>query len=367
MTSTPFLLLDGTADQPGCRLARATAWLVAGSALVLATDRLPAQARDRVIVRQVDGRGRLTHVGQITDYNADEIVVKSRGRAAPWKIPAERIVSVIPAHSAPHLAARKHLQRGAVTEAEQSFRLALEGASRAWVRRELLAGLVRCALHGGDYRRAGSHFLGLAESARRTRHFELVPLDWRISGTVDPSVASEAKAWRVRSGDVAALLAASHLLRDSGYAVEAESQLRKLRISPDPRVRGLAVAQCWRADMKNGKVTPRHLDSWTRHIRKLPLELRGGPRFVIGLARLQRRQFQPAASALMWTSLVFDDDRFLAARATQLAANSLLSDNQASAAQTLYRDLQQRFAGTPAARESAVTQPPPPRTRRTTP
>ncbi len=334
---------------------------------MLATDRLPAQARDRVIVRQVDGRGRLTHVGQITDYNADEIVVKSRGRAAPWKIPAERIVSVIPAHSAPHLAARKHLQRGAVTEAEQSFRLALEGASRAWVRRELLAGLVRCALHGGDYRRAGSHFLGLSESARRTRHFELVPLDWRISGTVDPSVASEAKAWRVRSGDVAALLAASHLLRDSGYAVEAESQLRKLRISPDPRVRGLAVAQCWRADMKNGKVTPRDLDSWTRHIRKLPLELRGGPRFVIGLARLQRRQFQPAASALMWTSLVFDDDRFLAARATQLAANSLLSDNQASAAQTLYRDLQQRFAGTPAARESAVTQPPPPRTRRTTP
>ena len=367
MTSTPSRLLDGTADQPGCRLARVTAWLVAGSALVLATDRLPAQARDRVIVRQAEGRGRLTHVGQITDYDAVEVVVKARGRATPWRIPADRIVSVIPVRSAPHLAALKHLKRGELIEAEQSFRTALNGASRAWVRRELLAGLVRCALHGGDYRRAGSHFLSLSESARRARHFELVPLDWRITGTVDPSVASEAKAWRVRTGDVAALLAASHLLRDSGYAVEAESQLRKLRISPDPRVRGLAVAQCWRADMKNGKVTPWHLDTWTRHIRKLPLALRRGPRFVIGLARLQRRQFQPAASALMWTSLVFDDDRFLAARATQLAANSLLSDNQSTAAQTLYRDLQQRFPGTPAARESAATQTPPPRTRRTTP
>ena len=75
MTSTPSLLLDGTADQPGCRLARATAWLVAGSALVLATDRLPAQARDRVIVRQVDGRGRLTKGGQIPANNADAIEV----------------------------------------------------------------------------------------------------------------------------------------------------------------------------------------------------------------------------------------------------------------------------------------------------
>ena len=108
---------------------------------MLATDRLPAQARDRVIVRQAEGRGRLTHVGQIIDYNADEIVVKARGRAAPWKIPVGRIVSVIPVRSAPHLAALKHLNRGALPEAEQSFRLALDDASRAWVRRELLAGL----------------------------------------------------------------------------------------------------------------------------------------------------------------------------------------------------------------------------------
>lgn len=367
MTSTPSRLPAGTADQTGCRLARVTAWLVVGSTLVLATERLPAQARDRVVVRQRDGRGRLTHVGQITDYDAIEVVVKARGRATPWRIPVDRIVSVTPVRSAAHQAALKHLSRGALDEAERSFRKALDDAARAWVRRELLAGLVRCALHGGDYRRAGSHFLSLSESNRRTRHFELVPLDWQIGGTVDPSVASEAKAWRGRTGDVAALLAASHLLRDSGYAVEAESQLRKLRISTDPRVRGLAVAQCWRADMKNGKVTPMRLEIWTQHVRTLPLELRGGPWFVIGLARFQRRQFQPAASALMWTSLVFDDDRFLAARATQLAADSLLSDNQSTAAQTLYRDLRQRFADTPAARESATKQSPPPRTRRSTP
>ena len=88
---------------------------------------------------------------------------------------------------------------------------------------------------------------------------------------------------------------------------------------------------------------------------------------MVGRARFGQQQLQPAASALMWTSLVFDDDRFLAARATQVAADALLSDNQPVAAETLYRDLRRRFAGTPAARESATSQPTAPRTRRNAP
>jgi hypothetical protein len=66
----------------------------------------------------------------------------------------------------------------------------------------------------------------------------------------------------------------------------------------------------------------------------------------------------------MWTSLTCRDDRFLAAQATQLAADALLGDNQPAAAQTLYRDLRRRFDGTPAARESATSPKTPPTTRR---
>jgi len=333
-------------------------------AVTLGSAQASAQGRDRVVVRQPDGRGRLTHVGEITEYNAIELVIRARGGAAPWRVPVDRIVSVTPLRSTQHLAALRHLKRGAIALAERSFQQALERSSRKWVRRELLAGLVRCALHSGDYRGAGSHFLGLSDGPTRPRHFELVPLDWRISGTVDAAVASEARAWRGRGSDVAKLLAASHLLRDSAYSHEAETELRRLRISTDPRVRGLARAQCWRADSRNKKPTPLQLEAWTRHVRSLPLDLRGGPWYVIGLARFKSQQFQPAASALMWTSLVFDDDRFLAAHATQLAADALLNDNQPAAAATLYRDLRQRFAGTPAARESATSQKNAPRTRR---
>jgi len=342
-------------------------WPLVLVAVTLGTGRLPAQGRDRVVVRQPDGRGQLTHVGEITEYDANILVIKARGRAAPWRIPVERIASVKTVRTPPHQAALEHFKRGEITLAERSFQQALNQAPRAWVRRELLAGLVRCSLHSGDYRQAGSHFLNLSESTAKPRHFSLVPLDWRIRGTADAAVASEARAWRGRAGDVAKLLAASHLLRDTTYSQEAETQLRRLRISTDPRVRELAVAQCWRADIKNKKPTPRQLDTWTRHVHSLPLDLRGGPWYVIGLARFRRQQLEPAASALMWTSLVFDDDRFLAAHATQVAADALLSDNQTDAAETLYRDLRQRFAGTPAARESAIPQPNAPRTKRNSP
>lgn len=365
MTSRPSPPPGSPAERPRCRRQGvAPGWLVALLAVSLGSVQATAQDRDRVVVRQRDGRGRLTHVGVITEYNAVELVIRARGRAAPWRVPVDRIVSVTPSRSTHHLAARRHLNRGEIAVAERSFQQALEQSSRKWVRRELLAGLVRCALFSGDYRRAGSHFLSLSDGPTRPRHFELVPLDWRITGSVDAAVASEARAWRGRGGDVAKLLAASHLLRDSAYSSEAETELRRLRISADSRVRGLALAQCWRADSWNKKSTPEQLAAWTRHVRSLPLNLRGGPWYVVGLARFQSQQFQPAASALMWTSLVFDDDRFLAAHATQRAADALLNDNQPAAAGTLYRDLRQRFAGTPAALESATSRQNPPRPRR---
>ncbi len=356
MTSRPSPPRQSPAERPRRRRVRvASEWLVACLAVTLGSAPASAQGRDRVVVRQPNGRGRLTHVGKITEYNAVELVITARGRAASWRVPVDRIVSVTPLRSTQHQAALRHLGRGEITVAERSFQQALEQSSRKWVRRELLAGLVRCALYSGDYRRAGSHFLSLSEGPTRPRHFELVPLDWRITGSVDAAVASEARAWRGRGNDVAKLLAASHLLRDTAYANEAETELRRLRISPDPRVRGLALAQCWRADSRNKKPTPEQLAQWTRHVRSMPLDLRGGPWYVIGLARFQSQQFQPAASALMWTSLVFDDDRHLAAHATQRAADALLNDNQPAAAGTLYRDLRRRFAGTPAARESATS------------
>lgn len=351
VTSSPFPRVNWWA---GCLL------------LCLASGSLPAQSRDRVVYRQPDGRGRLTRTGTIIEYDAVELVLKNRIGGQTWRIPAARIVSVDTARTRPHDEALKRLKRGEIPEARAAFREALGSASRRWVRGELLAGLVRCALHEGDYQRAGSQFLNLCESTPRSRHFELAPLDWYIVGTTAAAVASEARAWRGRKGDVARLLAASHLLRDRSFGAESANEIRRLRTSTDPRVRGLAIAQSWRITLRGGDVSAAQLNEWHRQVRDLPVSLRGGPWFVIGLARVKRRQLQSAASAFLWTSLVFDDDHHLAARATQRAADALLGDNQPSAARTLYRDLAKRFSGTPAASEAALREDPP-RRRRTSP
>ena len=346
------------------RIVGSLVWLAVHLAIAACPPQATAQGRDRVVVSQPDKPGRLTHVGEITEYNAVELVISARGRSQPWRIPLKRIVSVTPVRSQHHHAALEQLKHNQTDLAERSFRKALQTASKKWVRRELLAGLVRCALRSGDYRQAGAHFLNLTEGTTKSRHVSLVPLDWRTQGTVDAAVASEARAWLGRGSDIATLLACSHLLRDSAYSREAETQLRRLRISTNSQVRGLAVAQCWRADLRSETPTPKMLDSWTRHVLSLPVEFRGGAWYVVGRARFQRRQLEPAAAALMWTSLTCRDDRFLAAQATQLAADALLGDNQPAAAQTLYRDLRRRFAGTPAARESATSPKTPPTTRR---
>ncbi|MFP6769295.1 MAG: hypothetical protein VB859_14065 [Planctomycetaceae bacterium] len=351
MTSSPF---PRVSRWGGCLL------------LLLAAGSLPAQSRDQVVFRQPDGRGRMARTGTIIEYDAVELVLKSRIGGRIWKIPAARIVSVNNARTPSHDEALKRLERGEIPEARSAFRLALDEASRRWVRGELLAGLVRCALHEGDYQRAGSQFLNLCDSTPRSRHFELAPLDWYVGGTTAAAVAGEARAWRGRKGDVARLLAASHLLRDRTFGAEAENEIRRLRISTDFRVRGLAIAQSWRIELRRGEVSAARLDEWLRQARGLPGSQRGGPWFVIGLARVKRRRFQSAASAFLWTSLVFRNDHHLAARATQHAADALLADNQTSAARTLYRDLARRFPGTPAAREAAPREDPP-RRRRTSP
>jgi len=337
--------------------------------------------RDRVIVRQEKGRGQLTHVGEITSYDAIELVIRVRGRAVPVRVPATRLIKVVPARSAAHRRALQALARSDIASAEAAFQEAIGTATRRWVRRDLLAGLVRCALWEGDYRRAGAHFLALADGNPRSRHLYLAPLDWRTRGTSTPAVSSEARNWRIRDDDMAKLLAASHLLRDTAYAIEAESMLRKLRTSSSRVIRDLAVAQCWRVDLRKQRPNAQQLDNWTRHLNQMPSRFRAGPAFVLGSAHATRRAWQPAASSLLWTSLVGDHDRQLAARATRDAATALLSDNQPAAARTLLRDLQQRFAETPAARELSTSPQPddspsrssskpappaiPPRTRRT--
>src|SRR5690606_7333131 len=129
--------------------------------------------------------------------------------------------------------------------------------------------------------------------------------------------------WRAERGDVASLLTASALLKDAELGAAAEDVLRQLVSAVDRRISFLAQAQLWRKRLVDGgEFIPEELERWQSRIDGMPAELRGGPWYLLGQARRQRREHDRAATALLWLPLVYDDDHHLAARACFDAADS---------------------------------------------
>ena len=86
----------------------------------------------------------------------------------------------------------------------------------------------------------------------------------------------------------------------------------------------------------------------------MPEDLRGGPYYVLGRAHFQRREYGPAAAALLWLPFVYYEDHHLAARACLEAADALSKLGQSTEATTLYREVAHRFRETPFANQAAT-------------
>lgn len=341
-----------------------TARLIARSSLLLGLLGLPcgvplaAQTSDRVVIRSSDGIGRLTRFGTIEDFDATQLLLRGRTNLKQQQFTADRVLSISTRRTEAQERGRQLLALRQPEEAREAFREALDLETRKWVRREIVAGLVRCALLEGNYQRASSQFLNLCDSRSQTRYFHLIPLAWTTSGRPDASLVRAARIWNVRDSEIARLLAASYLLDDPTYQPVAENALRSLQSSADMRVRGLASAQTWRIVTRHGQPTTAQIRTWKQQLRRLPTDLRGGPHFVMGQALLRRQEPGDAVAAFLWTSLVHNDDHHLAARATRQAADALLATGHDQQARTLYQDLSRRFPSTPTARETAGSRQP---------
>jgi len=68
---------------------------------------------------------------------------------------------------------------------------------------------------------------------------------------------------------------------------------------------------------------------------------------------MRRREYERAATALLWVPLVYDHNHLLSSRACLEAADALLQFGQKTEAITLYREVKGRFAETPYAQEAA--------------
>ncbi|MEX0718942.1 MAG: tetratricopeptide repeat protein [Planctomycetaceae bacterium] len=309
--------------------------------------------RDSVTL-QLENGGRFTHKCTILDYDGREIRIRPEsGRELTF--PAAQVVEVQTPWTNSHEQGRELFEKGRFDDAAEAFRtaLAVEGSEphREWVRREILAELVRCALATGDYAAARQRFDLLVAGDRHTRHFGLIPLEWGSTPLPDRDV-NDARTLLEKTRDAARLMGASVLLFDPKYGDRAEVELRKLLTSPDPHVAELAAAQQWRTRRIESNQGPDHLEDWQRRIEALPAELRGGPYYVLGRACFDRREYDRAATFLLWLPLVSPSDAHLAARAGVEAAEALALIGQKTEAIRVCHDVLRRFAHTPFAQDA---------------
>ncbi|WP_010588129.1 tetratricopeptide repeat protein [Schlesneria paludicola] len=304
-------------------------------------------AQDRALIQQAKGT-RIPVSGVVQDYTGRELVLRVKNNEPPRRYPRTEVIEVTTDYTSHHNQGRKLFAAGKIAEANREFTAALEEEDRPWVRREILAGQVRCALWKGDYPTAASRFMPIVESDPETFHYNLVPLNW-ANDLPPANVKFEARGWTdPKAPLVSKLIGASWLVTVDENADEAEQILKRLARESDQRIQRLAQMQMWRVKLRQSKqIDPHEISRWQQFAEQLPVELRGGSYFVIGQASKQGQDFERAARAFLWLPLVYDSDRWLAAHACFEAADSLSALGDHNQAGSLYSEVVFRFGDTP--------------------
>ncbi len=285
-----------------------------------------------LVVGSTGGRTKIT--GQILDYTGKQLRLE-RSDGQQQTFAAEKVLRVETEYGPKQTAADALFAKGQFDRALTLYRPAMDDESRRWVRRQIIARVVRCYRALGRSDRACEAFLLLIRSDPDTLHFDCIPLAWMPT---QPSGALEQAAgtWLRRKEPAAVLLGASHLLGSSARST-ALQRLKQLAAGPDRRVAQLANAQTWRAALVTAD--DRQIDAWSQAVEQMPERLAAGPCFVLGRARMQRQQWEQAALALLRVAILYPEHRALAAQSLLDAGRSLEKLGRTEEAVRLYREL----------------------------
>ncbi|HUQ68145.1 MAG TPA: hypothetical protein VM165_01405 [Planctomycetaceae bacterium] len=306
-----------------------------------------ASAEDIVVVQPAASSSRVTVSGRIVDYTGRELTLETGVGAGIKRFPRAEVVSVTTPYRESHQRGLTLLAEGKPKEADAAFEAALDDETRAWVRRSLLAGQVNCAWWTGDYSRAASRFLPIAESDPETWYFGLMPLVWTEDVPASAKL-SDARAWLRSPNAVARLLGASWLLAGTDR-IAAEKVLSDLASDTNRNIQKLAQTQLWRLRLENGPLPTIELRRWQTALQSAPPELRAGPLFLLGRGHVQRQDALDAAATWLWLPFEYPELRSLSAEAQQRAAEQLLIAGDHIGARTLANEVGIRFADLPVA------------------
>jgi tetratricopeptide (TPR) repeat protein len=308
--------------------------------------------RDKVTLLKEEDGSRTRVVCDVVDHTGEYIRYRIREEGPITIKPSSQVISIETSQTPNHIQGLEKFASGDTKEAIRLLEIALGQDGREWVRRDILAMLVKCALRQNNYTQAGERFLMIYGSDSTTHHFKSIPLLWTTSAP-DPALKSVAIQWQDRNSAPAKLLAASALLFDPKYQSSVTLELQQLRSHADARVRSLAIAQLWRLELAGRKIDDTALDGWQHAIRSMPEDLHGGPYFLLGEGRRLRRHYDRAAVAYLWVPMVHDHDYQLSAQACLSAADSLVAIGQREEAITLYREVVLRYKQSSLAQDAA--------------
>ncbi|QDU54541.1 tol-pal system YbgF family protein [Aeoliella mucimassa] len=312
-------------------------------ALLLAS---PAVADTVTLTGSDDGAGRIMVDGQVVDYTGSKLTIKSVA-GSERSFPASRVVKIDTKWPDGWHDALTAIDAQKYREAVDLLAKAARTDNRPWVRRLAMQHLMHCYAATGDYMTAGRLLVELARSDIATPALAEAPLAWYADDSIPAAATNE---WLDNTEvPIAQLLGASYALATAERG-RAEQAIDKLLKSPDPSIAWLAEMQSWRPQIVTAKADD--VARWETRVRQAPESLQAGGWLVLGDARRQLKQYDPAALAYLRASMLAKPQPQLAAHSLWRASEVLRLAGQVEEATKLARQVVDEYPQTAPAREA---------------
>ncbi|MBD3676606.1 MAG: hypothetical protein HUJ26_24100 [Planctomycetaceae bacterium] len=303
---------------------------------------------DQILVQPRLSTGKKRIRCRIIDYTGEAVTVREVDANANKTYATSEVTRVETPQSRQQQDGLKLLAAGEASAAEAKLLEALTLDPREWVKREILADLVRAALFRGDYVTAATRMDRIFASDETTHHLELLPAVWTEKVLTKSQIRSAADLIGGES-QIERLVAASILLFQPGFEETSKQILLEFKNTGHRRLQPLAESQLWRLELKAKDLSVFTIEQWQRHIERLPTRERGGPYYLLAQAYDFKLLRDEAALTYLRIPVLYPHDRLLSAQSLLSAAEVLRSAGRGQESITIYRELVARYQGTDAA------------------
>ena len=289
---------------------------------------------DEVLVTDQRGNS-LNRKGEIVDFKSGILTMKIGARELT--VASESIRRIEADWLPEHVQADEAYGQFQYERALERYRSAFRRDTRRWVRRKVLARVVRCQTNTGRIGEACQNFARLAADDPHTHYLEMIPLAWDERPTPSKLV-QQMLPWLAESRSTSEQLMAASWLLNSQHQKAAAGRLRSIGRDPwEPRAK-LAVSQLWRVELPTMKAA--RTSWWEQHVESMPVKLRAGCYFLLGRSYDQHGTAAQAALAYLRVPAQYPHEQSLSHAALFRCGEALQSTGRTDEAMRCYLQLE---------------------------